>query len=543
MPAPDQSDLFAEETAASPVAKSAHQPLAARMRPRNLREVVGQNQLLKPGSLLPRLVEQNRFGSLIFYGPPGSGKTSIAEAIAHETKSRFVRVNAVMSNVAELREILAAARRLPAAGTILFIDELHRFNKSQQDLLLPDVEEGTVRLIGATTHNPGFYVNPPLLSRSHLFRLEPLSPAAVAGVLRLALADRERGLGARGVTADDKILAALAVLCDGDLRRALNALEVLVLGLPEGAELTSGELEIFARERRIRYDADEDEHYDTISAFIKSCRGCDPDAAMYWLAKMLAGGEDPRFIARRLVILASEDVGLADPQALPLTVAAHHACDFIGLPEAELTLAHATLYIATAPKSNSATLALAEAHRVLKEMPVQTIPSALRSKSGQANKRIGQGKGYQYSHDFPENISGQDYLEKPLAIFTPKTAGWEAKVAERLARWKELKAQVPGRSDHGSYGITQIRNDNVQSLGGNPSRFLSAALSMPRKIRQLIADLEEARFRAAPGGKGSHRKFLHPRFAGAVILSGKTVDAAQHYQENQVRLAIHEVSR
>ena len=445
MPASDEPELFAEEAppprAAAPV-KSAHQPLAARMRPRRLSEVVGQDQLLKPGSLLPRLVAQNRFGSLIFYGPPGSGKTSIAEAIAHETKSRFVRVNAVMSNVAELREILAAARRLPTAGTILFIDELHRFNKSQQDLLLPDVEEGTVRLIGATTHNPGFYVNPPLLSRSHLFRLEPLSAAAVAGVLRLALTDRERGLGARGVTADDKILADLAVLCDGDLRRALNALEVLVLGLPEGGKLTPAELEIFARERRIRYDADEDEHYDTISAFIKSCRGSDPDAAMYWLAKMLAGGEDPRFIARRLVILASEDVGLADPQALPLAVAAHHACDFIGLPEAELTLAHATLYIATAPKSNSATLALAEAHRVLKEEPVQTIPSSLRSKSGQANKRIGQGKGYKYSHDYPENISGDDFLEKPLTLYTPKTAGWEAKVAERLARWKEMKAQI-----------------------------------------------------------------------------------------------------
>ena len=441
MAASEQPDFF-DEDAPSPVVKSAHQPLAARMRPRQLSEVVGQEQLLKPGSLLPRLVAQNRFGSLIFYGPPGSGKTSIAEAIARETRSRFVRVNAVMSNVAELREVLAAARRRPEAGTILFIDELHRFNKSQQDLLLPDVEEGAVRLIGATTHNPGFYVNPPLLSRSHLFRLEPLSPAAVAGVLRLALTDRERGLGARGVTADDKILADLAQLCDGDLRRALNALEVLVLGLPENAQLTPAELEVFARERRIRYDADEDEHYDTISAFIKSCRGSDPDAAMYWLAKMLAGGEDPRFIARRLVILASEDVGLADPQALPLAVAAHHACDFIGLPEAELTLAHATLYIATAPKSNSATLALGEARRVLKEEPVQTIPSALRSKSGQANKRIGQGKGYDYSHDFPENISGQDYLEKPLALYTPKTAGWEAKIAERLARWQEMKAQL-----------------------------------------------------------------------------------------------------
>jgi len=441
MSASDQPDLFGED-APSPAAKPAHQPLAARMRPRQLSEVVGQEHLLKPGSLLPRLVAQNRFGSLIFYGPPGSGKTSIAEAIAHETKSRFVRVNAVMSNVAELREILVAARRRPEAATILFIDELHRFNKSQQDLLLPDVEEGTVRFIGATTHNPGFYVNPPLLSRSHLFRLEPLAAAAVTGVLKQALADVERGLGARGVTADDKLLADLAVLCDGDLRRALNALEVLVLGLPERAPITAAELEVFARERRIRYDADEDEHYDTISAFIKSCRGSDPDAAMYWLAKMLAGGEDPRFIARRLVILASEDVGLADPQALPLAVATHHACDFIGLPEAELTLAHATLYIATAPKSNSATIALGEAHRALKEQPVQTIPSALRSKSGQANKRIGQGKGYDYSHDFPENISGQDYLEKPLTLYTPKTAGWETKIADRLARWRELKARL-----------------------------------------------------------------------------------------------------
>jgi putative ATPase len=446
MPSAEQTDFFGDDSppaGGSPrQARPAVQPLAARMRPRRRCEVVGQEHILKPGSLLPRLVAQNRFGSLIFYGPPGCGKTSIAEAIAHETGSRFVRVNAVMSNVAELRDILAIARRRPEAATILFIDELHRFNKSQQDLLLPDVEEGNVRLIGATTHNPGFYVNPPLLSRSHLFRLEPLSVEAIVGVLKRALADRERGLGERGATADDRILADLAVLCDGDLRRALNALEVIVLGLRENTAIGAGDLEVFARERRIRYDADEDEHYNTISAFIKSCRGSDPDAAMYWLAKMLAGGEDPRFVARRLVILASEDVGLADPQALPLAVAAHHAVDFIGLPEAELTLAHATLYIATAPKSNSATLALGEAQRALKEQPVQAIPPALRSSTGQANKRMGQGQGYLYSHDFPENVSGQDYLEKPLELYTPKTAGWEARIADRLARWKALKAEI-----------------------------------------------------------------------------------------------------
>ncbi len=437
MPTSDQPDLFGD---AAPAAAPAAQPLAARMRPRSLAEVVGQEHLLQPGSLLPRLVAQNRFGSLIFYGPPGTGKTSLAEAIARETKSRFVRINAVMSGVAELRDVLAAARRRPEAATILFIDELHRFNKAQQDLLLPDVEEGFVRLIGATTHNPGFYVNPPLLSRSHLFRLEPLAPAAVATVLRRALTDVERGLGARRHGAEDRVLTALAVLCDGDLRRALNALEVIAFGLPEGAPVTEQELEVFARERRIRYDADEDEHYDTISAFIKSCRGSDPDAAMYWLAKMLAGGEDPRFIARRLVILASEDVGLADPLALPLVVAAHQACEFVGLPEAELTLAHATLYIACAPKSNSATLALGEAHRALKELPVQPVPLALRDKSGAASKQAGHGKGYRYSHDYPENISGQDYLEKSLPLYTPKTAGHEAKIAERLARWRELKA-------------------------------------------------------------------------------------------------------
>jgi putative ATPase len=456
----DQDELFApEEPAPSPGAsvapdtgaggrRRATQPLAARMRPRMLAEMVGQEHILQPGALLPRLVAGNRFGSLIFYGPPGSGKTSLAEAIARETNSRFVRINAVLSNVAELRDVLAIARRRPEAATILFIDELHRFNKSQQDLLLPDVEEGSVRLIGATTHNPGFYVNPTLLSRSHLFRLDPLTPAHVVAVLKRALTDPERGLGARNCTAADKVLLDLANLCDGDLRRALNALEVIVLSLPEKAGITAAELEIFARERRIRYDADEDEHYDTISAFIKSCRGGDPDAALYWLAKMLAGGEDPRFIARRLVILASEDIGLADPQALPLAVAAHHAVDFIGLPEAELTLAHATLYIATAPKSNSATLALGAAKSALTSQAVQAVPVQLRGSGGQASKRLAHGRDYLYSHEFAEAISGQDYLAKPLTLYVPKTAGAEAAIAERLARWKKLKAELQGKRRH-----------------------------------------------------------------------------------------------
>jgi putative ATPase len=446
----DQDELFAPAALPAPPAgggarPAAAQPLAARMRPRTLAEIVGQEHILRRDALLPRLVASNRFGSLLFYGPPGCGKTSLAEAIARETKSRFVRVNAVLSNVAELREILAGARRRPEAATVLFIDELHRFNKSQQDLLLPDVEEGSVRLIGATTHNPGFYVNPTLLSRSHLFRLDPLTPAQVVAVLRRALADPERGLGGRGCTAGEPVLLDLANLCDGDLRRALNALEVIVLSLPERAPITAAELEIFARERRIRYDADEDEHYDTISAFIKSCRGGDPDAALYWLAKMLAGGEDPRFIARRLVILASEDVGLADPAALPLAVAAHQAVDFIGLPEAELTLAHATLYIATAPKSNSSTLALAAAKAALAGGTVQAVPAHLRDSGGQASKRLGHGRDYLYSHEFPEAVSGQDYLETPLALYAPKSGGAEGAIAERLARWKKLKAERQAR--------------------------------------------------------------------------------------------------
>ncbi|WP_221030686.1 replication-associated recombination protein A [Actomonas aquatica] len=448
---PDQSDLFGDPTAGSTAGQGggagavgkpgAHQPLAARMRPRALADIVGQEHLTRAGSLLPQLISTDRFGSLLFYGPPGCGKTSFAEVIARETKSRFVRINAVMSNVAELREILSIARKMPEARTLLFIDELHRFNKSQQDLLLPDVEEGNVRLIGATTHNPGFYVNPPLLSRSHLFRLEPLSTEAVASVLKRALADDERGLGERGLSASGDVLADLAVLCDGDLRRALNALEVIALSLDGKTTIEASELESFARERRIRYDANEDEHYDTISAFIKSCRGGDPDAAMYWLAKMLEGGEDPRFIARRLVILASEDIGLADPFALPLAVAAHHACDFVGLPEAELTLAHATLHIACAPKSNSATMALAAAKQAIKSATVQPVPMHLRDKGGKASKRAGHGKGYLYSHDFPEGISGQTYLSQPTKLYDPSPNGLEARVADRLARWETLRAE------------------------------------------------------------------------------------------------------
>ena len=418
------------------------QPLAVRMRPQRLKDVIGQAHLLGKGCRLPRLIAADAFGSLLFYGPPGCGKTSLAEVIAQETKSRFVRVNAVLSNSAELRDILRLARHQPEVRTLLFIDEIHRFNKAQQDLLLPDVEAGHVRLIGATTHNPGFYINAPLLSRSHLFRLEPIREPDVVAVLQRALSDADRGLGKHRCTANEAVLQGLARLADGDLRRALNALETLVLSQAEGTELTSEAIAIFAQERQIRYDANEDEHYDTASAFIKSVRGSDPDAALYWLAKMLAGGEDPRFIARRLVILASEDIGLADSRGLSVATAAFQACDFVGLPECEYALAHATVFLAAAPKSNAANLALAAAKKAIAQGPVQSIPVALRDSHTATNRSFGHGKSYRYSHDFPEAISGQEYLEKPLQLYHPKTVGAEAAIAERLAHWKSLKQQL-----------------------------------------------------------------------------------------------------
>ncbi len=420
----------------------ARSPLAARMRPRSLAEVVGQEHILESGKLLPRLVETNSFGSLLFYGPPGCGKTSMAEAIAGETKSRFIRINAVMSNVAELREILGMARRIETKDTVLFIDEIHRFNKSQQDLLLPDVEAGNIRLIGATTHNPGFYVNAPLLSRSHLFRLEPHSVEAIVGMLRKALIDEERGLGKRSHKANAEALEGLAKLCDGDMRRALNALEVISLGLEEGRSIDTESISVFATERQIRYDANEDEHYNTVSAFIKSMRGGAPDAALYWLAKMMKGGEDPRFVARRLVVFASEDIGLADVNALPLAVATQQACSFVGLPECEINLAHCVAYCASAPKSNTSYSAYGAAKANIATGPIQSVPVWLREKGGKANERLGNSKNYEYSHAFQENISGQEFMENPISFMKPKHVGEETAIAERLKRWAALKSKA-----------------------------------------------------------------------------------------------------
>lgn len=433
--------LLSSPTQAEASSGKGWRPLAARMRPRSLSEVAGQEHLLGPDALLPRLVKTNQFGSLLFYGPPGTGKTSLAQAIAKETGSRLVQVNAVLSNTAEIRDILRLARHDPEVAVLVFIDEIHRFNKAQQDLLLPDVEAGNLRLIGATTHNPGFYVNPPLLSRSHLFKLEPLPESAIVKVLECALMDAERGLGGMKLKADANVLMALARLSDGDLRRALNALETLVHSRsPEaGPVLRETEVHAFAKERQIRYDAGEDEHYDTASAFIKSMRGGDPDAALYWMAKMLAGGEDPRFIARRMIIFASEDVGLADHRALSLALDVASACERVGLPECELNLAHGVVFLATCPKSNSTTTAIGAAKRCIREEGLQSVPLWLKDAHTQLNKSLGQGKGYLYSHDYPEAISGQEYMEKPRQFYDPKDSGLEIRIRERLERWKVLK--------------------------------------------------------------------------------------------------------
>lgn len=443
MPEKEQKEFFTGTAKdKEPPPSRGYRPLAARMRPRSLAEVAGQDHLLGEECLLPRLVRRNEFGSLLLYGPPGTGKTSLAEAIARETASRFVKVNAVLSNTAEIRDILRMARYREDERTIVFIDEIHRFNKAQQDLLLPDVEAGVIRLIGATTHNPGFYVNAPLLSRSHLFKLEPVGEEAMVAVLRRALTE-ERGLGAMGVEAGSGVLHLMARMSDGDLRRALNALETIVLGLEpaegEGRVVTEEAVRRFAAERQIRYDAGEDEHYDTASAYIKSLRGGDPDAALYWLAKMLAGGEDPRFIARRMVIFASEDVGLADPRALSLAVACFHACEQVGLPECRLNLSHVTVFLASCPKSNSTTEAIGRAEAHLKEHGVQPVPPWLRDSHTAFNKALGQGEGYLYSHRFEEAISGQAHMTAPAKFYHPSEAGLEGRIRERLDLWKKFR--------------------------------------------------------------------------------------------------------
>lgn len=433
-------DLFPKEGVGVKAA-----PLAERMRPRALDEFVGQSHILGEGKLLRRAILADRIASIILYGPPGTGKTSLARIIAATTRSRFERLSGVESNVADIRRVAAAAAaRLANAGerTILFIDEIHRFNKAQQDVLLPDVESGALRLIGATTHNPFFYVNSPLVSRSQVFALEPLSVADLEELMARALRDPERGLGALTIRMDEAAARHLATVSDGDARRCLNALDIAAATTPPDAtgliHITREIAEESIQTKAVVYDGDGDAHYDTASAFIKSLRGCDPDAALYWLAKMLHAGEDLRFITRRMIILASEDIGMADSNALQVAIAAHQATEILGLPEAQLTLSHAVVYLATAPKSNSCTTAIGAALKDVAGGRALAVPAPLRDAHYKGSQSLGHGIGYKYPHNFEGAYVPQAYLPEGRVYYTPSERGHEKRVKERLEYWKSL---------------------------------------------------------------------------------------------------------
>ncbi|MCA9104693.1 MAG: replication-associated recombination protein A [Planctomycetales bacterium] len=425
------------------------QPLAARMRPASLDEFVGQQQFLGPGKLLRRLIESDRLGSVLFYGPPGCGKTTLARLLAQASRRRFQQLSAIETGVKDLREVLQAARNELATGgrpTLLFIDEIHRYNRAQQDALLPDVEDGVVSLVGATTANPFFAVNPALVSRSQIFQFESLSDEDLMRLLRRALEDPRRGLGRIKVECDDETLRFLAERSDGDARRALNVLEVAVRSCPKHPVVLDPQWISDSMQRRgAAFDARGDDHYDLASALIKSIRGSDVDASLYWLARMLESGEDIRFICRRLVILASEDIGNADPGALPLAVAAMQACEFVGLPECRLTLSQATAYLALAPKSNAATLAIGEALQDVREQKVVPVPKHLRDAHYDGAKQLGSGVDYVYSHDSPDGIAAQDYLGVDREYYRPVDRGFEKELRTRLS---QLRQRLAGESGH-----------------------------------------------------------------------------------------------
>ena len=423
-------------------------PLAARMRPRTLDEYSGQRHLLAPGLLLRRAIDADRIQSLIFFGPPGTGKTTLAQIIAARSKSRFEKLNAVESNLAEMRRVLQGANhRLRNTGesTLLFIDEIHRFNRAQQDVLLPDVESGAVKLIGATTHNPFFFINSPLVSRSQVFELRALEESDLLDLLRRALSDSERGLGHLRILVEPEALAHLARVSDGDARKALNSIEIAAMTTPPGSDgvirIDRSVTEECIQRKAVVYDGDGDAHYDTISAFIKSMRGSDPDATLYWLAKMIHAGEDPRFIARRIMIHAAEDVGLADPMALVLATAACQAAEVIGWPEARIPIAEAALYIATANKSNSVVKAIDAALEDIRSGRTLAVPNHLRDGHYAGSKVLGHGEGYRYAHDFPGHHVAQDYLGAARRFYEPSTQGHERKISERLDLWRKAAAE------------------------------------------------------------------------------------------------------
>lgn len=423
---------------------AAEAPLAARMRPRSLAEVIGQERILGPGTLLRRAIEEDRLTSCVFWGPPGCGKSTLAAVIAATTRSHFETLSAVTAGVPELRELITRAkerRRKLRQRTVLFVDEIHRWNRAQQDALLPHVEDGTVILIGATTENPYFEINAPLISRSRIFRFERLSDDNIRALLERAAADPERGLGNLNVVLEPDALEHLVAVAGGDARNALNALESAAASAPTDEEgkrrIGLALAEEAIQQRALAYDKKADEHYDTISAFIKSVRGSDPDAAVYWLAKMLAAGEDPKFIARRLVILASEDIGNAEPLGLVLASAAAQAVQFVGMPEAQLILAQAATFLATAPKSNASAVALWRAQEDIQSRGAAPVPAHLRSTGYPGAARLGHGAGYKYPHDFPEGWVEQEYLP-PTAqtqpYYEPTDRGAEEAIRKRLRR-------------------------------------------------------------------------------------------------------------
>jgi putative ATPase len=458
-PEPDrEDDIFTAEgeaAAATPAEAQRRKdsPLAARMRPRTLEEFIGQEHILGPGRLLRRAIQADQLSSIILYGPPGTGKTTLARIIANTTRAHFLAINAVLAGVKDIREAIESAkqtRSLRGLKTILFVDEVHRFNKAQQDALLPHVENGTLTLIGATTENPYFEVNKALVSRSRIFQLRPLGEADVAAVIRAALADPERGYGKRRTEIDPEALEHLVRVASGDARSALNALELAVETTPEDAQgitrVTLAVAEESIQRRAVLYDKDGDTHYDTISAFIKSVRGSDADASLYWLAKMVYAGEDPRFLFRRMLILASEDVGLADPNALGVVAAASQAFDYVGLPEGQFHLAQACLYLAQAPKSNTS-MAYYDALESVRREQEDEVPDHLKD-GNRDGADFGHGQGYQYPHAFRDHWVAQQYLPASLqgkVFYQPSDSGYEASIRERVARNREAQMEAAER--------------------------------------------------------------------------------------------------